>query len=243
MRKPMLVAIVAAVALVIGIAITPVMKTEASTGATAYRADGPNGTVVNVDLSATETVQEIAPGVKYDVWTFNGTAPGPVIRVQLGDTIHFTLTNDSKIGMQHSIDFHAAMTPWADLPAAGADTLTGNYQPVNPGETKTFDPFDRFEMYEATKGKTMDQLLERFTEARAANLNALDAFNLKPEQLELRGMHPGLGSVTLGQLLHTWVLHDISHITQITRTMSRQLGPDIGPWTEFFSLFRKPETK
>ena len=111
------------------------------------------------------------------------------------------------------------------------------------GETKAFDPFDRFEMYEATKGKTMDQLLERFTEARAANLNALDAFNLKPEQLELRGMHPGLGSVTLGQLLHTWVLHDISHITQITRTMSRQLGPDIGPWTEFFSLFRKPETK
>jgi nitrite reductase (NO-forming) len=135
----MLIAIVAAVALVIGIAITPVMKTEAATGTAAYRADGPNGTVVNIDLSATETVQEIAPGVKYDVWTFNGTAPGPVIRVQLGDTIHFTPTNDSKIGMQHSIDFHAAMTPWADLPAAGADTLTGNYQPVNPGETKTFD--------------------------------------------------------------------------------------------------------
>jgi nitrite reductase (NO-forming) len=94
---------------------------------------------VNIDLTATETTQEIAPGVEYDVWTFNGTAPGPVIRVHLGDTIHFTLTNDSKIGMQHSIDFHAAMTPWADLPAAGSDTLTGNYQPVNPGETKTFD--------------------------------------------------------------------------------------------------------
>ena len=141
MRKPMLIAIVAAVALVIGIAITPAMKTEASTGSSTaqYRADAANGTVVNVDLSATETVQEIAPGVKYDVWTFNGTAPGPVIRVHLGDTIHFTLTNDSTIGMQHSIDFHAAMTPWADLPAAGSDTLTGNYQPVNPGETKTFD--------------------------------------------------------------------------------------------------------
>ena len=45
----------------------------------------------------------------------------------------------STIGMQHSIDFHAAMTPWADLPPAGSTTLTGNYQPVNPGETKTFD--------------------------------------------------------------------------------------------------------
>ena len=36
------------------------------------------------------------------------------------------------------------------------------------GETKAFDPFDRFEMYEATRGKTMDQLLDRFAEARAA---------------------------------------------------------------------------
>jgi nitrite reductase (NO-forming) len=92
-----------------------------------------------VDLTAYETTQEIAPDVKYHVWTFNGTTPGPVIRVQLGDTIRFTLTNASEIGMQHSIDFHAAMTPWADLPADGSSTLTGNYQPVNPGETKTFD--------------------------------------------------------------------------------------------------------
>jgi copper-containing nitrite reductase len=104
-----------------------------------YKVDSANGTMVNVDLKAFETVQEIAPGVKYHVWTFDGTAPGPVIRVHLGDTIHFTLTNASTIGMQHSIDFHAAMTPWADLPKAGSTTLTGNYQPVNPGDTKSFD--------------------------------------------------------------------------------------------------------
>ena len=72
--------------------------------------------------------QQIAPDVKYHVWTFDGTAPGPVIRVHLGDTVHFTLTNNSSIGMQHSIDFHAAMTPWDK-----------NYQPVDPGQTKTFD--------------------------------------------------------------------------------------------------------
>jgi nitrite reductase (NO-forming) len=104
-----------------------------------YRADEPNGTMVNIDLVATETVQEIAPDVRYHVWTFNGTTPAPVIRVHLGDTIHFTLTNASTIGMQHSIDFHAAMTPWADLPADAAATLKGNYQPVDPGKTKTFD--------------------------------------------------------------------------------------------------------
>jgi nitrite reductase (NO-forming) len=142
MKQPLVIAIVAALALVFGLAIAPVTKTEASTGSTnsvAYMAEGANGTIVNVDLVAKETVQEIAPGVKYSVWTFNGTAPGPVIRVHLGDTIHFTLRNDSSLGMQHSIDFHAAMTPWADLPSAGQETLTGNYQPVNAGETKTFD--------------------------------------------------------------------------------------------------------
>ena len=142
MKQPIVIAVVAAVALVFGLAIAPVVKTEASAGTpggVAYRTEAANGTVVNVDLVAKETVQEIAPGVKFSVWTFNGTAPGPVIRVHLGDTIHFTLTNASELGMQHSIDFHAAMTPWADLPTEGQETLTGNYQPVNPGETKTFD--------------------------------------------------------------------------------------------------------
>jgi nitrite reductase (NO-forming) len=95
--------------------------------------------MVNITLTAEEGVQEIAPGIKYHVWTFNGTTPAPVIRVHLGDTIHFTLINASTIGMQHSIDFHAAMTPWADLPSAGATTLQGNYQPVDPGHSKTFD--------------------------------------------------------------------------------------------------------
>lgn len=102
--------------------------TGAATARTAYKVDRANGTVVDVRLEAKETVQQIAPGVKYHVWTFNGTTPGPVTRVHLGDTVRFTLTNASSIGMQHSIDFHAAMTPWDK-----------NYQPVDPGRTKTFD--------------------------------------------------------------------------------------------------------
>jgi len=99
-----------------------------------YRITGDGtGRIVNVNLSAQETTQEIADGVKYNVWTFNGTAPGPVIRVHVGDTIHFTLTNDSTIGMDHSIDFHAAQTPW-DV----------NYQPVHPGQSASFDWVARF---------------------------------------------------------------------------------------------------
>jgi copper-containing nitrite reductase len=145
MKNPLVIGVVAAVALVAGIAISPIARSDPATGTTtadgtiAYRTDTANGTVVNVNLSAEEAVQEIAPDVKYHVWTFDGTAPGPVVRVHLGDTVHFTLTNNSSIGMQHSIDFHAALTPWADLPSGDSSTLTGNYQPVDPGDTKTFD--------------------------------------------------------------------------------------------------------
>jgi nitrite reductase (NO-forming) len=119
-------------------------STSGNGSAVGQRMASPNGRVVNVNLTSVETDQTIVPAgpgvaaVTYHVWTFDGTAPGPVIRVHLGDTVRFTLRNASTLGMQHSIDFHAAMTPWANLPS-GSGPLTGNYQPVNPGETKTFD--------------------------------------------------------------------------------------------------------
>ncbi len=49
---------------------------------------------------------EIAPGVRYEAWTFDSVVPGRTIRVTVGDTVHFTLVNGAP--MPHSIDFHAA---------------------------------------------------------------------------------------------------------------------------------------
>ena len=108
--------------------------TAAATEQSGFRIEGDGtGTVVDVNLVAEETTQTIADGIDYHVWTFNGTAPAPVIRVKLGDTIHFTLTNNSSIGMAHSIDFHAAQTPW-----------DRDYQPVGPGQSASFDWVARF---------------------------------------------------------------------------------------------------
>ena len=99
-----------------------------------YRLQGEgSGDFVEVALNAEESTQTLAEDVVYGTWTFNGTAPGPVIRVQLGDTIRFTLTNSSTKNLAHSIDFHAAQTPWDQ-----------NYQPVAPGETLSFDWVARF---------------------------------------------------------------------------------------------------
>src|SRR5207249_4092101 len=63
-------------------------------------------TVHNVTFHATETVLEVAPGVKQQMWTFNGQVPGPILRGHIGDVFNVTLVNDGTMG--HSIDFHAS---------------------------------------------------------------------------------------------------------------------------------------
>jgi len=60
-------------------------------------------------IPMTHRTIEIAPGVKYDGWTFGNTVPGPVIRVREGDLVKITLVNESP--MPHSIDFHSARIP------------------------------------------------------------------------------------------------------------------------------------
>lgn len=66
-------------------------------------ADGP--TTHRITLVARNVVQEVAPGVTQTLWTFGGTAPGPVLHGRVGDTFEVTLVNDASMG--HSIDFHA----------------------------------------------------------------------------------------------------------------------------------------
>ena len=64
------------------------------------------GPVARVDMSINEQTLEIAPGVRYQTWTFGKTAPGPIIHVRQGQLVSVTMTNNGM--MPHSIDFHAA---------------------------------------------------------------------------------------------------------------------------------------
>src|SRR6185436_2420109 len=88
---------------------------------------------------------------------------------------------------------------------------------LNDGEARSFEAFDRFAMFEKSKGKTLEDLLAKFETARQMSLRELDELRLTPELLEKRGRHPELGEVTLAQLLATWVVHDLDHIAQIVR--------------------------
>jgi hypothetical protein len=104
------------------------------------------------------------------------------------------------------------------------------------GEGKPFEKFDRFAMYEKSKGKSLAELLARFEEVRSDSLRQLDELNLTPELLQKRGSHPALGVVTLSQLLSAWVVHDLGHIRQIVRVMAKQYREEIGPWTAYLSI-------
>lgn len=106
------------------------------------------------------------------------------------------------------------------------------------GETKAFEPFDRWGQVRETRGKSLEQLLDEFARMRAANLSELRALNLTQEHLERRGQHPALGVVTLSQLLATWAVHDLTHLHQISRVMAHQYRAAVGPWSAYLGVLQ-----
>lgn len=106
------------------------------------------------------------------------------------------------------------------------------------GVTRPFEPYDRFAQYEAGKGKELPALLEEFATLRRVNMEWLLSAGLTEADLDRKGMHPVLGEVTLRNLLSTWVVHDLTHVAQVTRVMAKQYLPEIGPWPEFFRILK-----
>ena len=104
------------------------------------------------------------------------------------------------------------------------------------GETKPFDPFDRWGQKREIQGKSLGQLLDEFAHLRSENLGELRALNLRQEELERRGLHPALGVVTLSALLATWAAHDLTHLHQISRVMAHQYRQAVGPWSEYLGV-------
>jgi DinB family protein len=104
------------------------------------------------------------------------------------------------------------------------------------GEAVPFTPFDRFAFRRASVGHSTDALLERFAELRYDNLRAVRETTLDAAALRRTGTHPGLGRVTLGQLIAAWVVHDLGHLKQVSRAMARQYREAVGPWREYLTI-------
>lgn len=106
------------------------------------------------------------------------------------------------------------------------------------GESKPFDPFDRLAQFRESQGKSLPQLLDEFSLVRAESLRELRALNLQPQDFSRRGLHPALGVVTVGELLSTWTVHDLTHLHQISRVMAYQYRDAVGPWNPFLGVLK-----
>src|SRR5687767_8319807 len=109
---------------------------------------------------------------------------------------------------------------------------------LESGETRPFEPFDRLAQKRESQGKSLELLLDEFARLRSENLDELRALNLGPEDLERRGRHPALGTVTLSELLATWAAHDLSHLHQISRVMAHQYRDAVGPWSAYLGVMQ-----
>jgi len=123
---------------------------------------------------------------------------------------------------------HGELTDW--IPRA--DIILSD----NPN--KAFTAFNRFAQFDESKGKSLQQLLDEFKLLRKKNIEHLKSKKITADALELQGIHPAFGEVTLAQLLSTWVVHDLNHIAQISRVMAKQYKEAVGPWTAYLRILQ-----
>jgi FtsP/CotA-like multicopper oxidase with cupredoxin domain len=99
----------------------------------AYKKDiVPNGNIVEFNMTAEESEEEIFDGVKTKVWSYNGTVPGPQLRIKLGDTLKINFTN--KLPQETTVHFHGVRVPNA------MDGVPGVTQdPIKPGEKFVYE--------------------------------------------------------------------------------------------------------
>ena len=72
------------------------------------------GDLIDVEMVVEEKLATVAEGYVQQIWTFNGTMPGPVIRTEVGDTVRVHLINPPEATASHSLDFHASQVAWND---------------------------------------------------------------------------------------------------------------------------------
>lgn len=105
------------------------------------------------------------------------------------------------------------------------------------GDAVAFAPFDRFAQLRAGP-RPITALLDEFAELRRRSLDEFRALGLGAGDLDRRGRHPAFGVVTLGQLLATWVAHDLTHTAQLARVFGRRCREAVGPWQAYLRVVR-----
>ena len=120
----------------------------------------------------------------------------------------------------------------------GADWIPRFRLILEHGESRPFVAFDRTMFRARWARASAPELLDAFAGARAESLALFDGLELTAADFVRTGTHPDFGRVTLGQLLATWVAHDLTHVSQITRVIAKQYAEAVGPWRERLRVVR-----
>jgi hypothetical protein len=109
---------------------------------------------------------------------------------------------------------------------------------LDQGTSVPFDKFDRFAHQGRDDDQSLDQLVDRFAQLRVESLARLEEL-VDAADLDRRGRHPALGEVTLRELLATWAVHDLDHVSQIFAGMAGSRDADVGAWKAYLGILLK----
>lgn len=109
---------------------------------------------------------------------------------------------------------------------------------LQEGAAKPFPEFDRFSHLNNTDKTTIDQKFDEFKTIRDENIKKLTTLVSSDSLLDQTGFHPAFGEVKVSELLSTWVVHDLTHISQIVRVMAENYRENTGPWVEYLGVLK-----
>lgn len=109
---------------------------------------------------------------------------------------------------------------------------------LRSGEGDPFEPVDRWAQSRESAGKTIDQLLDEFAALRSRNLQEVRSLSLEKMDLSQSGRHAALGVVALSEVLASWVVHDLTHLHQISRILAHQYREAVGPWSVYLGVLQ-----
>lgn len=103
---------------------------------------------------------------------------------------------------------------------------------------KTLERIDMTVQFEIAENNSLETLLNEFTTLRESSIAELKGFNLQNADYIKSAFHPQIFEVNLQQLIATWVTHDLSHITQVSRVLAKQYRNEVGPFKEYLKILK-----
>ena len=106
-------------------------------------------------------------------------------------------------------------------------------------DDKSFRAFDRFSHLKEYAHLSIEDKLSEFSSLGRENINKLKELFVDDKQFVLTGIHPEYGEVEARQLIATWAVHDLTHLSQITRVLAKRYTIDVGPWKSYLGILHK----